>query len=220
MKKFYFLLQFFLCAHFFTPVNAQSSINISSGISRDLNNTNRSFYQIPVSVQWKPSADEYGIFFFELDEDIPLTTNSTANAYTLNASLPQQVTLQENLHAYIFTASIGFRILLHKDKKLNTIYLNVLPFGISHQSFKVNYKNYDDKNYEILDPDVNLKRTGLVASMSAVYNFHNSLFFMLHLQSPLLASKGDYPLSYKFIAPVEFTVGYNFYYNKRKWKHQ
>ena len=214
MKKFFFFLHLFLCIYFFA--NAQSFVNISSGVSRDINNINESFYHIPVSVQWKPSLNPRGTFFFELDEDIPLTAKSTGNAYSLNPSLPQEVTLQENIRGYIFTASIGFRILLHKDKKLNSIYLNLLPFGISTQSFKVNYINYDDKNYEILNPDVNLKRTGVVVSMSAVYNFHNNLMLMLHVQSALFATTGSYPLSYKFVAPLQLTVGYNFYYNKRK----
>ncbi|HEX4375071.1 MAG TPA: hypothetical protein VHZ50_17325, partial [Puia sp.] len=179
MKKFFFFLSLFFCIYFFA--DGQSFVNISSGISYDINNTNQSFYHIPVSVQWKPSSNPHGIFFFELDEDIPLTAKSTVNAYTANPALPQEVTLQENIRAYIFTESIGFRIFLHKDKKLNSFYLNILPFGISSQSFKVNYKNYDHKNYEVLNPDVNLKKTGVVASMSAVYNFHNSLLFMLHL---------------------------------------
>jgi hypothetical protein len=216
MKKFFFFFfHLFLCTYFFSA-NAQSFINISGGISYDINNINESFYHIPVSVQWKPSSNPRGVFFFELDEDIPFAAKGTGNAYTVNPSLPQQVTLQENIRAYIFTASIGFRIHLYSDEKLNSIYLNILPIGISTQSFKVNYKNYDDKNYEILDPDVNLKRTGVVASVSVVYIFHNNLLLMLHVQSPLLANKGDYPLSYKFIAPLQLTIGYNFYYNKRK----
>ncbi|HSZ86245.1 MAG TPA: hypothetical protein VK787_09455 [Puia sp.] len=214
MKKLFFFLSLFSCIYFFA--NAQSFLNISSGISYDINNASKSFYHVPVSVQWKPSSNPRGAFFFELDEDIPFTTKSTGNAYTLNPFLPQEVTLQESIRGYIFAASIGFRVYLHKDKKLNSLYLNILPFGISTQSFKVNYKNYDDKNYEILNPDVNLKRTGVVVSMSAVYNFHNNLMLMLHLQSPLIADKGDYPLSYRFIAPLQFSIGYNFYYNKRK----
>jgi len=39
---------------------------------------------------------------------------------------------------------------------------------------------------------------------------------MLHLQMPPLQSTGDYPLSYKFVAPLQLTFGYNFYYNKSK----
>ena len=54
--------------------------------------------------------------------------------------------------------------------------------------------------------------------MSAVYNFHNNLMLMLHLQSPLIADKGDYPLSYRFIEPLQFTFGYIFYYNKENEK--
>src|SRR5579862_1431153 len=212
--KISFLLPFFLCTYYFA--RPQSSVNISSGISRDVNNTSKSFYHIPVSFQWKPSSNPHGIFFFELDEDIPFVARGAGNAYTLNPALPQEMILQVMIRAYIFTASIGFRIHLYSDKKLNNIYINLLPFGISTQHFKIEYKNYDNKNYEILDPDVNLKRTSVVMSMSAVYNFHNHLMLMFHVQTPLFATTGSYPLSYKFVAPLQLTFGYNFYYNKRK----
>src|SRR5580698_3032757 len=139
MKKFFFFFfHLFFCTYFFSA-NAQSFVNISTGISYDINNTSKSFYHVPVSVQWKPSSNPNGTFFFELDEYIPLTAKSTANAYTLNLALPQEVTLQESIRGYIFAASIGFRVYLHKNKKLNSLYLNILPFGISTQSFKVNY---------------------------------------------------------------------------------
>jgi hypothetical protein len=200
-------------------IHAQSSLSLSTGVSVDMNNTNQSFYHIPISFQWKPSSREKAPFFLEFDYDVPLTTKSKGNAYTLNPSLPSEVMLQESIRAYIFTASIGFRIHLYSTKKNNSFYLNLLPLGISNQNYKVTYKNYDKENYEVLNPDVNLNMGGLVMSMAAVYYFHKrkqDMQIMLHAQTPLLRIIDDYPMSYKSIAPLQLTFGYNFYYNKRK----
>lgn len=198
---------------------AQSSFSLSTGISSDLNNAHHSFYHIPFSLQWKPSPRKRAAFFVEFDYDFPFTTKSTGQAYTLNPSLPKEVKLQETIRPYIFSASIGFRIHLYTNKKNNSFYLNLLPFGVSFQNIKVAYKNFDKENYEILNPDFNLNRGGFVESMAAVYNFHNrkqDMKLMLHLQIPPLQRTGDYPLSYRFVAPLQLTFGYNFYYNKRK----
>lgn len=217
--KLSFLLAFIIFLAFSSKVKAQSFLSFSTGISSDLNNVHHSFYHIPFSLQWKPSSRKRAPFFFEFDYDIPFTVKSTGDAYTLNPSLPEKVTLQETIRASVFTASIGFRIHIYTNKRNNSFYLNLLPFGISAQNFKVNYKNFDKENYEILNPDINMNRGGIVTSIAAEYNFHKTkqdMKLMLHIQSPPLRSTGDYPLSYKFIAPLQLTFGYNFYYNKRK----
>ena len=200
-------------------VNAQSYVSLSTGISKDVNNTQKSFYHIPVSLQWNPFKNKKSTVFFEFDYNIPFTNNKgTGNAYTLNPSLPEEVTLQENIRSYIFTASIGFRIHLYTTKKNNSFYLNLL-MGLSAQNFIVDYKNYDKADYEVLNPDANLNNGGFIVAMEATYNFHNrkqNMFLMLHLQGPPVQSTGDYPLSYKYIAPLQLTYGYKLFYNKRK----
>lgn len=211
--KFIFLI---VCVFFILgAINAQSFISVSTGISTDLNNNNNSFYHIPVSVQWKPSAEKKFPLFLEINYDIPFTNKGSGNAYTLNPAMSQEVTLPENIRAYIFTMSIGFRIHLFTTKKNNSFFFNVLPLSVCSQNFKVTYKNYDKENYEVLNPDVHLNATGAVMSMAAVYNFHKQkqdMMMMLHLQSPLLKWTNDYPMSYKFISPLQLTFGYNFYY--------
>jgi len=213
---FLFISIIFISFSFAT--HAQSSFSLSTGISSDLNNVHHSFYHIPFSLQWKPSPRKRAPFFVELDYDFPFTTKSTGQAYTLNPSLPKEVTLQETIRPYIFSVSIGFRIHLYTNKKNNSFYLDLLPFGISTQNFKVNYKNFDKENYEILNPDINMNRGGIVTSIAAVYNFHKTkqdMKLMLHIQSPPLRGTGDYQL-HRFVAPLQLTFGYNFYYNKRK----
>ncbi len=195
-------------------LSAQSYISVSSGISKDMNNT-ISFYHIPLSVQWKPGSNRTGIFF-QFDYDIPFSGNSTGNAYTLNSSLPEKQTLPENIRASIFTVSMGFAIHIYTNKKNNSFQLNLL-MGLCAQNFKISYKNYDKANYEILNPDINLNAGGFVLSGAAVYNFNNKkMFLMLQAQTLPIQTTGDYPLSYKFIAPLQFTYGYKLFFKKRK----
>lgn len=203
---------------FSISANAQSFLSLSTGISKDINNQNKSFYHIPVSLQWEPFSNQGNPLFFQLDYDIPFRSINTGNAYTLNPALPAQVHLQENIHSYIFTMNIGFRIHLYTNKKNNTFFLNLYS-GICFQNFTVDYKNFDKVNYEVLNPDVNLKAGGFVLSMAGAYYFHKrkqDMLLMLHVQSPLLAGNGDYPLSYKYIAPLQLTFGYKLFYNKKK----
>ena len=202
-----------------TGLKAQTFVSLSTGISTDMNNHLNAFHHVPVSLIWKPFPAKRSPFFLELDYDIPFAHKGNDKAYTLNPTLPEEVTLQKNIKSYIFTVSIGLRIHLYTSKKNNSFYLNLVPFGIGNQNFKVVYKNYDKENYEVLNPDVNVNNVGAVMSMAIVYNFHKrkqDMLLMLHAQSPLLQIRHDYPTSYKFIAPLQFTFGYNFYYKKKK----
>ena len=93
-----------------------------------------------------------------------------------------------------------------------------MPFAICEQIIKVSYKNYDTKNYEVLNPDANSDVGGLVMSVAPVYYFHKGkrdVMLMLHLQTPLLKGNRDYKLSYDYVAPMQLTFGYNFYYNRK-----
>jgi hypothetical protein len=220
MKVIYSILFALSISIFFSvEIEAQSFVSLSTGISMDLNNTNPSFYHIPVTLQWHPFSQKKSPFFLELNYDIPITSKSTGDAYTLNPGLPGEVTLNERIHALLFTASIGFRIHLYTNKKENSFYLNLMPVGICVQNFKVNYENFDKENYEVLNPDISLNKGGFAMGMAGAYNFHKGkqdMMIMLHLQTPPFQSRGDYPLSYNFIAPLQLTFGYNFYYNKSK----
>ena len=214
-----FLFFFIICLAFSSALHAQSFLSFSTGISKDLNNENHNFYHIPVTLQWKPFPGKRSPLFFELEYDIPFIAKGIGDAYTLNPSLPEEVTLPETIRASMFTVSMGFRIHIFTDKQNNSFYLKLTPLGINYQNFKVSYKKFDKENYEILNADDNLNRGGLVTSMEAEYNFHKTkqdMVLRLHIQTPPFRSIGDYPLSYRFIAPLQLTFGYNLFYNKRK----
>lgn len=209
---------FFFCCIFFTEyANAQTYVALSTGISKDINNTHKSFYHVPVLLQWEPFPNKENVIFFQFEYDHPLTAKGSGEAYTLNPSLPQKVTLVESVRPFVFTTSLGLSILVYTNKRINTFNLNLL-LGYCYQNFKVTYKNYDKENYEVLDPDVNLNKNAFVLSMAGVYNFNKAknMFLRIGVQTPLLISAGRYPLSYKYIAPLQLTYGYKLFYNKRK----
>jgi hypothetical protein len=216
MKIIRFLLISLIFLTSSITATAQSFVSISTGILTDVNQNRKSFYHIPVSIQWKPFAESNVPFLLQFDYGIPLTAKDAGDAFTLNPSLPAKVTLTEKIQPYIFTFSIGFQIHLLTTKKNNSFYLDLFPLGISNQNFKINYKNYDKENYEVLNPDLNRNSGGYVMSMAAVYNLHNDLLLMLHLQTPTFTRKDDYLFAFKSIAPLQLTFGYKFYYKKRK----
>ncbi|MEP7253596.1 MAG: hypothetical protein ABI683_14490 [Ginsengibacter sp.] len=196
---------------------AQSSITFATGGSIDLNNT-QPFYHIPVSLQWKPFPGSQNPFMVEINYYIPFKRTGSGLAYSANPALPQQVNLKETISPYLLAISAGGSFYLFTTKQGNKFFLNLL-LGYCNQNFKVMYLNYDKANYEVLNPDVNKNKCSFVFSFAGVYNFHllqRDLQLKLNLQTPLLLSIGRYPLSYKFVAPLSLTFGYNLYYNKIK----
>jgi hypothetical protein len=118
---------------------------------------------------------------------------------------------------HLFTISLGREIHLYTGKKNeNSICLDIAA-GVSSQHFKVNYKNYDKLNYEVINPDLSTDSSGLVLSIAAVYNFYKqNMFLMLHVQAPpLISATQSYTMTYTLIAPLELTFGYKLS-NKRK----
>jgi hypothetical protein len=215
-KTYCHVIYFLFCIGCFLNADAQPSVSVSTGISKDINNS-ISFFQIPFSVIWHPSGNKKAPVIFELDYLLPLGNKSSGNAYTLNPSMPEKIVLKEKISPFVFTASFGFRIHLLTTKENNAFYLNIVPVGVCWQKINVSYEKYDHSNYEIMNPDVDSKVGGVVMSMAPVYYFHKTkqdIMLMLHLQTPLLKGKRDYQLSYKYVAPLQLTFGYNFYYNK------
>jgi hypothetical protein len=202
---------------FSLSANAQCFVGLSTGISKDISdNVNQAFYHIPVTLQWKPTRKRWNVFFLEANYDIPIAGNSSVKAYTANPSLPQSINVTEKVRPYIFSLFAGATTHFVIDKERDDyLYINLL-LGICNQSFIVKYANPDKNNYVVLDPDVNYENASIVGAFEVAYKFHNNLMAMLHIQTTMDASEGNYPLSYKFVAPMQLTLGYNFYYNKLK----
>lgn len=213
-KKFIPIL-ILLFAFTFKKASSQSYVALSSGFSIDLNNK-KTFYHLPVIFRIKPFKKS-GLFI-EGDYGIPFSRKSAADAYTINPALPAHVVLAETVVPQLYTISLGCEFQLYTNKKNNnSIYLDVAA-GVSTQHFKVNYKNYDNLNYEVLNPDLSTDSSGFVLSVAAVYNFHKqNMFIMLHVQAPpsVRAPQPYYTMTYKVIAPLELTFGYKLL-NKRK----
>ena len=198
----------------FQKASSQSYVAFSSGFSTDLNNK-KSFYHLPIVVRIEPFKRSG--FFIEGNYGIPFLRKGAADAYTINPLLPEHVVLTETIRPYLFTISFGGEIHLYTNKKSkNSMYLDIAA-GVSSQHFRVNYKNYDKLNYEVLNPDLSTDSSGLVLSIGGVYNFRKqNMFLMLHVQTPpLIIVTQPYTMTYKLIAPLEFTFGYKLL-NERK----
>ncbi len=215
MLKLIFL--FIFCIVFAINGKTQSSLVAATGISIDVNNNAYTFYHIPVTLEWMGNVKKS--FLLKLDYDIPFHATVTDYAYTLNNSLPASIALRKKIIPYIFDISIGWRIHLFTNKQNNKFYLDLLPIGLSNQNIHVVYSGYDKNNYSILNPDESLNKGGFFISAGFVYSAHlkgNNLMVMLYLQSPPATRRGDYAVSYRFCAPLQLTVGYDFLSLKKR----
>ncbi|MEO8854154.1 MAG: hypothetical protein ABI359_10265 [Ginsengibacter sp.] len=206
---------YILISFFSFQANAQSFIALSTGISTDLNNA-RPFYTVPVTLRWEPF--KHSSFFIESIQGTCFTRLSKADAFTTSSQLSEHVVLTEATNLNIQSIGVGGAIVLYTNKKNNRFTLN-LSMGICTELFKVKYRNYDMANYEVLNPDVNTRFSGLYASIAGTYNFHKrkqDMFLMMRVQSPSSASGPDhYSLSFHKTAPLELSFGYKLFYNKK-----
>lgn len=200
---------------FALQTSAQSFFALSTGVSTDLNNK-KPFYSIPVTLRWEPFRRS--AFFIEATQGIGFNRLSDADAYTTKPQLPQHVLLTESINVNAFSVGIGGAIVLYTNKRNNRFTLN-LSTGVIDEYYKVDYRNYDNKNYEVLNPDVSKDLSGLYVCSAVVYYFHKSkqdMFIQIQVQSPSTAGNPDrYSLSYNKTAALELTYGYRFFYNKK-----
>jgi hypothetical protein len=193
---------------------------LGSGFSFNINNNRSSTYtnqvnpllHIPIVLIYKPGE---GGFFFRLDYEIPVSGGATVYAYTLNPTLPAKIAIQETIRADLFSGSMGWFIPAQPLKNRLSLYILV---GYSNQIFKVRYASYNKVDYDILNPDMNLATGGLIISAGLIYSpfprQNNSLDIMIHIQSPPLASTGDYTPSYRLVAPLQCVLAYRIKHKK------
>jgi hypothetical protein len=194
---------------------SQPRLGLSSGIAIDINNGGR-FKQVPISMQLLLVKSKVGNLIVKSDLAIPLNGTSHENAYTSSAGLPPAIGVKKITRNPWFTLSAGFRFFVHKHEDSH-FFVDALLLGISDQEFKVTYKNYNDADYEIINPDIGFHKTGLVSSVGIGYTRKNFVA-QLHCQTPLLyfPKWDDYNKSYKTNAPLQFTLGYILSFSKRK----
>ena len=210
MRRFIFLLvTIFLLTQ---RASSQSFVALSTGISTDLNNS-KPFLMVPLTLRWEPF--KRSAFFVEVIKPLVFSRNQNSDAYTTNPQLAEHEVLTETIKLHTYSFGIGGAFVVYTTKKDNVFSMN-LSWGYCEEKFIVNYKNYDTKNYEVLNPDVSEDFEGLYAAASALYTFDKKkTFIMLRVQSSSSAKKGRYELSYIKTAPLQLTYGFNFNYNKK-----
>lgn len=181
-------------------------LGLSTGISIDANNHGRN-KQVPLSLQWIPQQWTNVAIVARLDAALPLGYSREVTAYTLQSGLSPSAPVRETIRNSWMALSIGARLSFPLRNNGRYLFADFIPAGIGTQRFKVNFKNYNRDDYEILNPDTDQKKTGVF--VGAGFGFVISNFVaQVHAYTPLLASKDDYKLSYKFNAPISVTIGY------------
>jgi hypothetical protein len=203
MMKIFLLYIFFLILPF--VILGQRTLGISSGISIDINN-NGKFKQVPLSVEWIPGKSKKGAFIIQTTFAVPLNNKSYDSAYTIGSGLPPAVAIEKDIKNFWFSGSIGVRFLIPTGAT-NDFVIDFFPLGVSQQIFKITYKNYNNTDYEVINPDVNLNRWGYVCSLGIGY-IRDNFIGKINFQTPLAASEGRYKLSYRLNAPLQITIGY------------
>ena len=202
----------FFFALSFNAVAFSQSIMVGTGFATDLNNAGKSFNFIPLEMQWYPFQKT--TFSLKCNYDAGINVNSNGDAYTLTPDLPPHVSLSEKYRTGIFSIGICLNIGLYTAPNLNKIYINYVPLLFCAQHFKAVYKNYDNKNYEILNPDVGDINNGLATMFGIQYHFSGNKQFALDFQSPLL-QKRNKAMNHKYAAPLRLKFGYHFNYKRR-----
>ena len=209
MKKLVILFFVFLISE---TTNSQS-LMVGAGLATDINNPDKSFNFIPLEIQWYPF--EKATLSLMCNYDLGLNAHSTGDAYTLSPQSPAHVTLRENYRMNLLTIGLSLNMGLYTAANHNKVYLFFVPLAFCFQSFKASYKNYDNKNYEILDPDVSKKYDGMVMMYGLQYHFNGNKQLAVHVQTPLL-SVHDKSFNYKYAAPFRLMFGYHFNYKKER----
>lgn len=189
---------------------------MSTGLAFDLNNSG-SFKQIPLSLQWMiPARLNKSSFVFKADFSFPVGGRGKDSAFTLASGLPPAIAVDKTTRNTSWSFLIGYRFVFNTSLEKNRFFIDFLPIGLSFQSFKISYKNFNKSDYEVINPDVDMKRRGLVGCLGVGYIL-NDLVFQVHAQSPILVvEKKDYAVSYRSAAPLQLTVGYLFKISKHK----
>lgn len=183
------------------------SVSLSSGIAGDINNPGKSFYFIPVRMEWQP--DDKKIVSIFVQYDAGLNANAKVPAYTLSPSLPPEIMLTEKIKFNILTVGVSFYVNLIKTNQEGSFGAYFLPFGISYQYFRVSYPSFDKQNYTLLNPDVKRKNSGPVTGIGLFYRFDRQKMVSFSMQGNLFPTRPrDFNYNYAVPARLMFTWSY------------
>jgi hypothetical protein len=195
--------------------SGQSRIGLSTGLAIDLNNSGR-FKQIPLSFYWLPGKPNTSTFILKADLSFPIGGGGKDSAFTLATGLPPAIAVEKTTRNKSWAILIGYRFVFKTSLDKNRFFIDFLPIGISQQSFKISYKNYNSNEYEVINPDEDLKRAGWVGCFGVGYTIGN-LVLQVQTQTPIIAVKTqDYAVSYHSAAPLSLTIGYLVTISKHK----
>jgi hypothetical protein len=189
-------------------VSAQIYVEPVIGYQLDMNNNG--FKLVSSAVQLALQKSRRYELIFLLQKSWPLAITSNDSAFTANSSLPVYTAAEKTILPGSFAVSIGHRFVLAGANGLNRFSL-LVNTGLTAQKIKVRYR-YDKSNYTILNPDQTQNRFSVFISGGVEYMRllkSGRIFFQTVVSSPPAGKPIKYPSTFKFMAPLNFNIGYS-----------
>ena len=195
---------------------SQQQLNIATGLSFDMNDSNKGkFLNVPIVLQYLPTSSHRVSFLINANVQLPIWNNAGHDSGFSISATPHATSFKKTIQSFNYAVNFGLRINFPIPKNQH-VFLDLLPLGFCQQQFTVKYKNYNSSQYDILNPDVNLDKSGFVMSLGTGY-IYKKFFCEITIQTPLLIiNKPQYELSYKYAAPLQLIAGYSFNLKKHK----
>ena len=187
---------------------AQFYIEPVIGYQIDMNNS--PFKQINSAVQFTFKKSRKFELSFKLERSWPVSVISFDSAFTANPSLPLYTIAKKTILPGAFTFSAVNRFAVYGIHTSN-IFFVLVSSGFTAQKIRISYQ-YDKNDYTILNPDKTQDRVSLFLSCGVEYMRllkNGRLFFQLNVCTPPAGKSIKYPLSFKFMAPLNFNTGYS-----------
>jgi len=215
MKKWLLILPLLLIVF---GSSAQLYIEPIAGYGTDLNNKLPGFNLLVTGVQLEKKTLSGAGWLFRFDVDYGTAAKSSDSSFTTNAALPVFAPADKSIRPVLYNFSTGLRLKAVKLNKTNHL-LALLYAGVSWQKFNVDY-TYRKSDYSILNPDINRDVLGIFLSggIEYMHEYANGRFFADALISTPPAKKDFSPSTFRFSAPLTFTVGYSFIISKKNTK--
>ena len=185
-----------------------------TGYQKDISNKGINFINTALQLAYKPGKGNELLFRFQKSFLQPY--HHTDSAVTLNPSLPLITNAEKKLAINLFTAAVGYRLILKGRHSADKFYLSFYT-GVMHQQISVGY-DYDKVNYIVLNPDQYQNRTSIFfeSGLAYMHQFKNNRFFCeINLSTPPVGHAEKNTSYTHLIAPLSVNIGYSIKLSKK-----
>ncbi len=166
--------------------------------------------QIALGVQISFAIRKYYENGLQINIGLPIPLKGYDSSFSLNPSVPFYSRADKNLK--IFSSSATFfqniKLVSFTSKDKLSFQFNI---GVTYQKLTINYE-YDKANYVILNPDIDIQKTGIYFGFGLHYLYElqkGRIFLQGGVSFPPLVKKNNYPTVYKGLLNPVIAVGYS-----------